>query len=88
MSNSNNSVNTAPDTEATACSCGAEGEPILTLSEFAAREKVSVNTVRQWRMRGEDPRSFIAGGRHIRYRLSDILAWEEERMVDRNKGAQ
>lgn len=64
-------------------SAGAEEDPILTLQEFAAREKVAVNTARQWRMRGEDPRSFIAGGRYVRYRLSDVLAWEEERMNGR-----
>ncbi|WP_326504147.1 helix-turn-helix domain-containing protein [Rothia nasimurium] len=68
---------------ATRLTSGVEEDPILTLQELAAREKVSVNTVRQWRMRGEDPRSFIAGGRYVRYRLSDVLAWEEERMSGR-----
>lgn len=70
---------------ATRLVAGPEEDLILTLQELAAREKVSVNTVRQWRMRGEDPRSYIAGGRYVRYRLSDVLAWEEERM--NGKGA-
>ncbi|MFW0170515.1 helix-turn-helix transcriptional regulator [Rothia sp. P4278] len=62
---------------------GPTEDAILTVKELAAREKVSVNTVRQWRMRGEDPRSFVAGGRYVRYRLSDVLAWEEQRMGGR-----
>ena len=53
---------------------------ILTLADFAAREKVSVQTVRLWRMNGNDPVSFKAG-RHVRYRLSDVEAWECEQIA-------
>lgn len=62
---------------------GWEDERIFTLQEFADREKVKVQTVRNWRMKGQDPRSFIAGGRYVRYRLSDILEWEEAQMQGR-----
>ena len=57
--------------------------PIYTLEEFAAREKVPVNTVRIWRMKGLDPVSFKAG-RYVRYRLEDIERWEREQI---NKAA-
>lgn len=55
------------------------GEPIYTLAEFAEREKVPVQTVRLWRMKGYDPVSFKVG-KHVRYRLADIEAWEQEQI--------
>lgn len=57
----------------------SRAEAILTLEDFARRLKVPVQTVRVWRMKGEDPKSFKAG-RHVRYRLSDIEAWEQEQI--------
>lgn len=55
----------------------------LTIKDFAAREGVSENTVRQWRMRGYGPRSFTPkGSRLVRYRLEDVIEWENEQFED------
>jgi len=35
-----------------------------------------MKTLRNWRVRGEGPK-FLKIGRLVRYRLSDVLAWEE-----------
>lgn len=51
----------------------------LTNEDLAAREKVSINTVRKWRATGAGPRAFKVG-RHVRYRLVDVEAWEEQRL--------
>ena len=52
---------------------------ILDAKALAAREGVQVNTVRIWEMKGRAPKSFRpGGGRLVRYRLSDVIAWEEE----------
>lgn len=40
-------------------------------------------TLSQWRARGEGPRYFRIGRRHIRYRLADVLAWRDSRTVGR-----
>lgn len=71
------------ETKSTPQTVGSEdhhkNEPIHTLEEFARREKVPVQTVRLWRMKGKDPVSFKVG-KHVRYRLSDIEAWEQEQI--------
>lgn len=51
-------------------------EPILTPQDLADRLGVSIRTVRNWRARGTDPVATKLGG-FIRYRLSDVEAWEE-----------
>lgn len=38
-------------------------------------------TLSQWRARGEGPRFFRAGRRHVRYRLGDVLEWRNARTV-------
>lgn len=47
----------------------------LTRSELAAREKVPVATLAQWATQGKGPR-YARFGRHCRYRLSDVIDWE------------
>lgn len=50
---------------------------ILDTKALAEREGVKVHTVRVWEMKGIAPKSFRpAGGRLVRYRLSDVIAWE------------
>jgi hypothetical protein len=54
----------------------AEREQLLTNEELAERANVTIATVRGWRYHGNGPRA-LKLGRHVRYRLADVLAWEE-----------
>lgn len=47
----------------------------LTRPEVGDRLKVSPKTLAQWATQGKGPRYSIFG-KHSRYRLSDVLAWE------------
>ena len=49
---------------------------ILSAEQVAARYQVPEPTVKRWRWQHKGPRYFYAG-RHVRYRLADLLAWEE-----------
>ena len=51
----------------------------LTPAELAERLGVSVRTLTDWRYRGIGPR-FLKVGVHIRYRVADVLAWEQTRV--------
>ncbi len=53
----------------------------LTISELAEREGVPVNMVYRWNSRGEGPR-YLKIGKHVRYRFSDVIAWENGRYAD------
>jgi excisionase family DNA binding protein len=55
----------------------ASGEIHLTPEELAEREQVPVSTIYQWRSRGGGPPGFRVG-RHVRFRLADVEAWERE----------
>ncbi|MFE5837231.1 helix-turn-helix transcriptional regulator [Arthrobacter sp. NPDC056493] len=57
----------------------------LTMQDLADRCGVSLATVRQWRVKGTGPRG-MAIGKYVRFRLSDVLAWEESR-ADANGAA-
>ncbi len=48
----------------------------LTRKELAEREKLPVGTLAQWASKGQGPR-YALFGRHARYRLSDVIAWEQ-----------
>jgi hypothetical protein len=50
---------------------------ILTESELARRHQRSVKTIRNLRVRGGYV-PFLKIGRHVRYRLADVLAYEEQ----------
>lgn len=50
----------------------------LTRTELAEREKLPVATLAQWASQGKGPR-YARFGKHCRYRLSDVIAWENER---------
>ncbi|WP_406306273.1 helix-turn-helix domain-containing protein [Streptomyces sp. NBC_00885] len=62
----------------------------LTERQVAARLKVSVRTLQNWRWLGIGPRYFKLtpgrGGR-VRYRLADFQQWEQERVDDQQRGA-
>jgi hypothetical protein len=57
----------------------------LTRPEVAAREKLPVATLAQWASQGRGPR-YARFGRHARYRLSDLIAWENQQFGDRANG--
>lgn len=62
-------VNQSPDAQVMT-------ERHLSMSDLADREGVPLQTVRGWRTKGYGPRG-MAVGRHVRYRLSDVIAWED-----------
>lgn len=49
----------------------------ITRPELAARWKVPKSTLDQWAYQHRGPR-YASFGRHVRYRLSDVLAFEEQ----------
>ena len=51
-------------------------EHVLSNEGLAERLNVPIATVRQWRHEGTGPRA-IKVGRHVRYRVTDVEAWEE-----------
>lgn len=53
-------------------------EKHLSIQDLAERESVPVSTVYRWNTRGEGPR-YLKIGRHVRYRLADVEAWERTR---------
>jgi predicted DNA-binding transcriptional regulator AlpA len=55
-------------------------EQHLSPGALAMREGVPLGTVYRWNQAGTGPR-YLRVGRHIRYRLADVLAWEESRIV-------
>lgn len=58
-------------------------EKHLSVIDLAEREGVAVDTVYAWNRRGEGPK-YMRIGRTCRYRLVDVIAWEETRIVDRD----
>lgn len=50
----------------------------LSMQDLADRCGVPLQSVRMWRMKGTGPRG-MAIGKYIRYRVSDVLEWEESR---------
>ena len=51
----------------------------LTRPEVADRLKIPKQTLAQWACQGLGPR-FAKFGRHVRYRMVDVEAWEAERV--------
>lgn len=51
----------------------------LTRKELAARWKMPPATLAQWAHGRRGPRYGLFG-RHVRYRLSDVIAWEEAQL--------
>jgi predicted DNA-binding transcriptional regulator AlpA len=62
-----------------------QAERHLSMQDLADREGVPLQTVRQWRVKGTGPRG-MAIGKYVRFRLSDVLDWEESR-ADANGAA-
>jgi predicted DNA-binding transcriptional regulator AlpA len=56
-------------------------EQHLSPEDLAKREGVPIGTVYQWNSRGTGPR-YMSIGRHVRYRLVDVIAWENACYAD------
>lgn len=50
----------------------------LTPEDLAEREGVPLSTIYVWNSRGLGPR-YMRIGRHVRYKLRDVIEWENER---------
>ncbi|MEZ0052116.1 DNA-binding transcriptional regulator YiaG [Mycobacterium sp. MAA66] len=53
----------------------------LTRAELSARLKVASKTLAQWANLRRGPRYYRFGGGPVRYRLSDVIAWENEQLA-------
>lgn len=53
--------------------------PWLTRPEVAKRLRVAPATMAEWAMKGIGPR-YARFGKYARYRLSDVIAWEEAQL--------
>lgn len=58
----------------------------LTPQDLAVRVGVPVQTVYGWRVYGKGPRGMRVG-KYVRYRLADVLAWEESQLEPRKASA-
>lgn len=56
-------------------------EKHLSVPELAERVGVPIATVHQWNSRRTGPK-FMKIGKYVRYRLADVLAWENSRYAD------
>jgi predicted DNA-binding transcriptional regulator AlpA len=59
-------------------------EKWLSRRELADRYGLPITTLAQWASKGTGPR-YARMGRHVRYRLSDVIDWETDRF-DHNPG--
>lgn len=73
-------INEAQDVS-TAAAIAAE--TWLSRQELATRWSVSAKTLAEWASKGTGPR-YYRFGKHVRYRLSDAIAWENGRAVERD----
>lgn len=62
------------------------GEKHLSPEDLAEREGVPIQTVYGWNKTRTGP-SFMKIGRHCRYRLADVIAWEQSRTVPSGRTA-
>jgi predicted DNA-binding transcriptional regulator AlpA len=61
-------------------------EKHLTITDLAERCGVPVQTVYYWNSTGAGPR-YMKLGRHVRYRMADVLIWEKSRLAERGRVA-
>lgn len=54
----------------------------ITRSELARRLRLPEATPAQWASQGKGPK-YAKFGRHVRYRLADVIAWENANTVPR-----
>lgn len=56
-------------------------EKHLTPDELAERCGVPKKTIYEWNSKGTGPR-YMRMGNHARYRLADVVSWENDRYAD------
>ena len=56
----------------------------LTRQELADRYGLPVKTPAEWASKGTGPR-YAKFGRHVRYRLSDVIEWESKRFAENGR---
>jgi predicted DNA-binding transcriptional regulator AlpA len=54
---------------------------LLSPGDLAEREGVPLKTIYAWNYVGSGPR-YLRVGRFVRYRLTDVVAWEDARYAD------
>ncbi len=57
-----------------------ETDKLLTAADVSERFGVPAKTLADWRSRGIGP-AYVRLGRHCRYRLEDVMRYEESRRV-------
>lgn len=62
----------------------AEQQVHLGPQQLSARLGIPVATVYSWRVNGKGPRAMRVG-KYLRYRMADVLAWEECQLDPRVK---
>lgn len=60
--------------------------PHLTPVDLAEREQVKLSTVYEWNSARTGP-PFMRIGRQVRYRLADVIEWENSRYVRQREPA-
>ena len=58
----------------------------ITRQELADRYGVPVKTPAEWASKGTGP-PYAKFGRHVRYRISDVIAWEATQMNQRRRNS-
>ncbi|OBK95345.1 hypothetical protein A5645_13525 [Mycobacterium asiaticum] len=58
----------------------------ITRQELADRYGVPVKTPAEWASKGTGP-PYAKFGRHVRYRISDVVAWETTQMNGRRRNS-
>lgn len=58
----------------------------LTRQELADRYGLPVKTPAEWASKGTGPR-YAKFGRHVRYRLSDVIEWESKRFAENGRSS-
>lgn len=53
----------------------------LSPEDLADRYNVPLPTIYGWNSKGTGPR-FMKLGKHVRYKIEDVLAWENEQYAD------
>lgn len=54
----------------------------ISRQELAERYGIPVKTPAEWASKGTGPR-YAKFGRHVRYRLGDVIDWEQKRLLER-----
>ena len=62
----------------------SDADKWISRRELAQRYGVSVKTPAEWASKGTGPR-YAKFGRHVRYRLGDVIDWEQRRLMEQER---